>query len=78
MNADAFERTARLFGEEPRFAALVELGRSLARALDESPGSAALAREYRGTIFDLLEAADVDQDEFDDLLADLDAAGSDS
>ena len=37
--------------------ALVELAKSLARAVDSEPGNAALFREYRAAIDDLREAA---------------------
>ena len=38
-------------------AALVELCKSLARAVDEEPGNAALFREYRASLDDLRETA---------------------
>ena len=43
--------------------ALVELVRSLASAVDEEPGNAALFREYRASLDDLREAASASVDD---------------
>ena len=52
-NLTAANRTIRSLALDDEHAALVEFVRSLARALDESPGDANVAREYRQALKEL-------------------------
>lgn len=66
-NLRAVNRTIKAYDAEGTLAevpeALVELCRSLARAVDSEPGNAALFREYRQALDDLRDAASAAPDD---------------
>lgn len=66
-NITAINRTLKALDDEGTLVvvpdALVELCRSLARAVDAEPGNAALFREYRAALDDLRETASASVDD---------------
>lgn len=66
-NLRAVNKTIKALGDDGTLSqvpdALVELCRSLARAVDAEPGNAALFREYRAALDDLRETASAAPDD---------------